>query len=47
MLVEVDAAAAVQVVRALPGWSYAIERKTTRVPESRPLERAKMAARKV
>ena len=47
MLLEVDAATAAQIARALPGWSYTIERKTTRLPERSPLERAKMAARKV
>lgn len=46
MLVEGDAATVAQVARDLPGWSYTIERKTTRVPERSPLERAKMTARK-
>ena len=45
MLVEAPAAKAKQVAQALPGWRYTAERKTARVPERGPLERAKMAAK--
>ena len=41
MLLEVPAAKVPEVAQALPGWRYSAERKTTRVPERKPLERAK------
>ncbi|MBT2326940.1 hypothetical protein J7E62_32085 [Variovorax paradoxus] len=44
MLVEAAPAKAEQVAQALPGWRYTAERKTARVPERRPLQRAKLAA---
>ncbi len=39
MLLEVAAAQLETVSRALPGWRYGPERKTTRVPERTPLQR--------
>jgi hypothetical protein len=41
MLLDVPAAKVPEVAQALPGWHYSAERKTTRVPERKPLERAK------
>lgn len=41
MLLELAPAKVSQVALALPGWRYAAERKTTRVPERKPLERSK------
>ncbi len=41
MLLEVAPAQVPEVAQALPGWCYSIERKTTRVPERKPLERSK------
>ena len=41
MLLEVTAAQVPEVAQALPGWRYAVERKTTRVPERKPLDRSK------
>jgi hypothetical protein len=41
MLLEVTPAQVPEVAQALPGWRYAAERKTTRVPERKPLERSK------
>jgi ribosome modulation factor len=41
MLLELAPAQVPNVVQALPGWRYAVERKTARVPERKPLERAK------
>jgi hypothetical protein len=41
MLLEVTPAQVPEVAQALPGWRYAVERKTTRVPERKPLERSK------
>ena len=41
MLLEVPASKVPEVARALPGWRYSVERKTVRVPERKPLERAK------
>jgi hypothetical protein len=41
MLLEVAPAQVPQVAQALPGWRYSVERKTTRVPERKPLQRAK------
>jgi hypothetical protein len=41
MLLEVTRAQVPEVAQALPGWRYAAERKTTRVPERKPLERSK------
>jgi len=43
MLLEAPPSKAAAVAKALPGWRYSPERKTTRVPERRPLERLKMA----
>lgn len=41
MLVEAPPATAAAVAKALPGWRYSPERKTTRVPERTPLQRAR------
>lgn len=41
MLLEVTPAQVPEVALALPGWRYAAERKTARVPERKPLERSK------
>ncbi len=41
MRLELAPAQVSEVAEALPGWRYAVERKTTRVPERRQLERAK------
>jgi hypothetical protein len=41
MLLEVTPAQVPEVAQALPGWRYSVERKTTRVPERKPLERSK------
>jgi hypothetical protein len=41
MLLELAPAQVPAVAQALPGWRYALERKTTRVPERRPLQRTK------
>jgi hypothetical protein len=41
MPLEVTPAQVPEVARALPGWRYSVERKTTRVPEPKPLERSK------
>lgn len=41
MLLEVTPAQVPAVAQALPGWRYSVERKTTRVPERKPLERSK------
>lgn len=41
MLLELAPAKVTEVAQALPGWRYSAERKTTRVPERKPLERAK------
>lgn len=46
MLVVAPPTKAAQVAKALPGWRYTAERKTTRVPERRPLERARLTADK-
>lgn len=46
MLIEAAPTKAAQVAKALPGWRYTPERKTARVPERRPLQRAKLAAGK-
>ena len=40
MLLELEPAQVSEVAQALPGWRYSAERKTTRVPERRPLERS-------
>jgi hypothetical protein len=40
MLLERTPQQAVEVARALPGWRYSVDRKTTRAPERRPLARA-------
>jgi hypothetical protein len=44
MLLEVTPAQMPAVAQALPGWHYSVERKTTRVPERKPLERFKARA---
>lgn len=41
MLLEVTPAQVPKVAQALPGWRYSVERKMTRVPERKPLERSK------
>lgn len=41
MLLEVTPAQVPEVAQALPGWRYSVERKTTTVPERKPLERTK------
>ncbi|WP_395321882.1 hypothetical protein [Variovorax sp. UC74_104] len=41
MLLELPPAQVSEVAQALPGWRYSAERKTTRVPERRPLQRSK------
>lgn len=43
MLLEAPPSKAAAVAKALPGWRYSLERKATRVPERRPLERLKIA----
>lgn len=30
-----------EVAQTLPGWRHSVERKTTRVPERKPLERTR------
>ena len=42
MLLEGAPAQVPEVEQALPGWPYAAERKTTRVPECKALERSKV-----
>lgn len=46
MLVEATPARARRVAQVLRGWDYAPERAVSRVPERRPLERARMLAGK-
>lgn len=46
MLVEAPPTKAAQVAKALPGWHCAQDRKTARIPEHTPLQRAKRAAAK-
>lgn len=46
MLLEAAPAQAAQLAKVLPGWRYSVERKTARMPERRPLERARAAAGK-
>ena len=46
MLVEMTPTMATKVAQALPGWRLSPERKAARIPERRPLERAKVAASK-
>ena len=41
MLLELAPAQVPEVAQALPGWHYSVERKTTRVPERKPLESVK------
>jgi hypothetical protein len=41
MLLELAPGKVSEVAQALPGWRYSAERKTTRVPERKPRERAK------
>ena len=42
MLLELAPARVPEVAQALPGWRYAVERKATRAPERKPLERSKV-----
>ena len=42
MLIEATPARARRVAEALHGWDYSPERVVTRVPERRPLERARL-----
>lgn len=39
MLLEVDSSRVKAVARVLAGWRYAIEQRTMRIPERKPLER--------
>ena len=41
MLLELALAQLIVVAQALPGWRYSVKRKTTTVPERKPLERTK------
>jgi len=41
MLLEVAPAQVRDLAEALPGWRYAVERKTTRAPDVKSLERVK------
>lgn len=41
MLVEALATKAAEVAKALPGWRYTVDRKSARLPERTPLQRAK------
>ena len=41
MLLELAPVQVTEVAQALPGWRYSVERKTTTVPERKPLERTK------
>lgn len=43
MLLELAPAKVSEVAQALPGWRYAAERKTTRVPERKPRSKARGA----
>lgn len=44
MLLEVDSSRVKAVARALAGWRYTIEQRTTRIPERTPLERKRRSA---
>ena len=46
MLVEAAPTQIAKVATALPGWRYCVEGKTHRLPERRPLQRARPAASK-
>ena len=46
MLLDASPTKAANLVKALRGWQYALERKTSRLPERTPLERAKLLASK-
>ncbi len=46
MLVEAPPTMAAEVAKALPGWRYTVDRKSARVPERTPLQRAARAAAK-
>ena len=46
MLLEVPKSKVIELAQALHGWSYSPERKTIRVPERSPLERARAARSK-
>ena len=41
MLLEPAPAQVTELAQALPCWRYSVERKTTTVPERKPLERTK------
>ena len=41
MLLEPAPAQVTELAQALPGWRHSVERKTTTVPERKPLERTK------
>ncbi|MFG6465022.1 hypothetical protein [Roseateles sp. BYS87W] len=45
MLLEAPPATAAAVAKALPGWRYTPERKTSRVPERTQLQRARQLAK--
>jgi hypothetical protein len=44
LLLELSPAQVPQVAEALPGWRYTVERQVTRLPERKPLQRARSAA---
>ncbi len=44
MLLELPPAQVPQVAEALPGWRYTVECQTARLPERKPLQRARRAA---
>lgn len=46
LLIEATPEVIGQVASALPGWNHTVERKTMRIPERTPLQRAKLAARR-
>jgi len=46
MLLEASPTKVAQVAKALPGWRYSAETKSHRVPERRPLQRARLAEAK-
>lgn len=45
MLLEAPPTTAAAVAKALPGWRYRPERKTTSLPERTPLQRARQLAK--
>lgn len=46
MLLEAEPAKVEKVAKALPGWRYTVDRKSVRVPEQTPLQRARLARAK-